>query len=77
MSSRQNKFGARAVLGLLEGYSLFLSPCLGNCCRFEPSCSAYAKGAVKKYGAWRGLWLATKRIGRCHPFHEGGFDPVQ
>ncbi len=77
MNSRQSEFSSRVALGLLDGYSLFISPCLGNCCRFEPSCSTYAKTAVRKYGAVRGLWLAVKRIGRCHPFHEGGFDPVQ
>lgn len=77
MNSRQSDFWSRVVLGLLDGYSLFISPCLGNCCRFEPSCSAYAKTAVRKHGAASGLWLAAKRIGRCHPFHKGGFDPVQ
>lgn len=77
MKAQQNTFSTWTVLRLLDGYSFFISPCLGNCCRFEPSCSAYAKDAVKKYGVVRGLWLTSKRISRCHPFHEGGFDPVQ
>ena len=45
-------------------------------CRFEPSCSAYALEALTKHGARRGAWLATRRVGRCHPWHPGGLDPV-
>jgi len=61
---------------LIRAYQLLLSPFLGNHCRFTPSCSKYAAEAISKYGAWRGTWLAVKRIGRCHPFCDGGYDPV-
>ena len=61
---------------LIRTYQLLLSPFLGNQCRFTPSCSQYASEAIGRYGALRGGWLALKRIGRCHPFCDGGFDPV-
>lgn len=51
-------------------------PLAGGCCRFYPTCSCYAREAVEKHGSVRGLWLAIKRLGRCHPFNDGGFDPV-
>ncbi|MDR5693773.1 MAG: membrane protein insertion efficiency factor YidD [Armatimonadota bacterium] len=60
----------------IRGYQRFLSPYLPPSCRFYPSCSQYALEAVSKYGAIRGLWLALRRLLRCHPFHPGGFDPV-
>jgi len=67
----------RHVLKLLiRGYQLALSPLFGPRCRFYPSCSCYAIEAIEAHGATRGTWLTIKRIGRCHPFHEGGFDPV-
>lgn len=61
---------------LIRGYQLALSPMFGPSCRYYPSCSQYALEAVESHGAVRGSWLAAKRICRCHPFHEGGFDPV-
>lgn len=61
---------------LIRGYQLLLSPFLGNHCRFTPSCSAYASEAIDRHGPWRGTWLAIKRIARCHPFCNGGYDPV-
>ena len=61
---------------LIAAYRRFLSPFLGQNCRYNPTCSAYAMEAITKYGSLRGGWLATKRIGRCHPFREGGSDPV-
>jgi len=51
-------------------------PLTGGCCRFYPTCSCYAHEAVEKHGAARGAWLAVKRLARCHPFAEGGVDPV-
>jgi uncharacterized protein len=58
-------------------YQLLVSPLLPpNTCRFYPTCSTYAVDALKKYGALRGAWRAIKRIGRCNPFHPGGYDPA-
>jgi putative membrane protein insertion efficiency factor len=63
------------LLGILV-YRYTLSPLLGQECRFYPTCSRYAETALKKYGALQGVWLAAKRICRCHPWHDGGYDPV-
>ena len=67
---------ARVVLIVIRAYQLLLAPFAGGACRFEPSCSAYAVSAVETHGAWRGLWLAVRRVGRCHPLGRAGFDPV-
>ncbi len=66
----------KLLLGLIRGYQLTLSPFIGQHCRFTPSCSHYAAEAIRVHGPARGSWLAIKRIGRCHPFCEGGIDPV-
>ena len=66
----------RLLQWLIRAYQLLLSPFLGSRCRFIPSCSRYASEAIGKYGAVRGAWLAVKRIARCHPFCDGGYDPV-
>ncbi len=67
---------ARLLMLLIRGYRLFLSPWLGSSCRFEPSCSVYALQALERFGAARGSYLALRRIGRCHPWCDGGLDPV-
>ncbi len=64
------------VIFLIKAYQMVLSPFLGQHCRFYPSCSAYAVEAVEKHGPLKGLWLAVRRLSRCHPWHEGGVDPV-
>ena len=64
------------VILLLRGYKRYLSPLLGQNCRFYPSCSEYAMEAIRRHGHLRGGWLAARRLARCHPLNEGGFDPV-
>ena len=66
----------RAFLLLIDVYRRYISPLKSPCCRYIPTCSEYAMIAIERYGAARGGWLALKRILRCHPFHEGGYDPV-
>jgi putative membrane protein insertion efficiency factor len=66
----------RVLLVLLRGYRRWISPALGQRCRFAPSCSAYAIEALTVHGAGRGSWLTLRRLARCHPFHPGGHDPV-
>lgn len=66
---------SRAIILAVRAYQLCLSPWLGKNCRFIPSCSAYMIEAVEKYGPFRGVWKGLCRIGRCHPFHPGGYDP--
>jgi putative membrane protein insertion efficiency factor len=65
-----------ALIGLVRLYQLAVSPLLPPSCRFHPSCSAYAAEALRRHGAARGSWLAIRRLARCHPFCEGGIDPV-
>ncbi len=61
----------------LRLYKRWISPLLPSACRFHPTCSDYMTEAVRKHGAVRGVWLGLKRLCKCHPFHEGGFDPVR
>jgi len=67
---------ARLLMLLIKGYRLFLSPWLGSSCRFEPTCSIYALQALQRFGAAKGSYLMLRRIGRCHPWCDGGLDPV-
>ncbi len=61
---------------LIAGYRYFISPWLGQNCRFYPSCSCYAQQALLQHGSLKGTWLSLRRITRCHPLHAGGYDPV-
>lgn len=64
------------LIGLVKGYRLLLSPWLGSACRFEPTCSAYSLEALQQHGAAVGSYLTLHRLARCHPWCEGGHDPV-
>jgi len=65
-----------ALIRIVGIYRTWISPWLGQNCRFFPSCSCYAQQALAQHGTLQGLWLSTKRIVRCHPWHAGGYDPV-
>ena len=65
----------KLLLALIRLYHLTISPLLGPVCRFEPSCSRYAASCLQHHGLFRGTWLATVRLCKCHPFHPGGYDP--
>jgi len=67
--------GARIACGVVRGYQLLLRPLLPAACRFEPSCSEYARSALAEHGVIRGGWLTLRRLARCHPFNPGGYDP--
>ncbi len=66
----------RILIAVVEFYRKRISPATPPSCRFIPTCSEYALEALRKYGALKGLWLALKRLSKCHPFHKGGYDPV-
>jgi uncharacterized protein len=66
----------RALIAVIHLYQWMISPLLGPACRYQPSCSAYACSAVAGHGVIRGVWLAARRIGRCHPWGGSGYDPV-
>ncbi|MBK7014174.1 MAG: membrane protein insertion efficiency factor YidD [Sulfuritalea sp.] len=66
----------RPLQWLIRGYQIAISPMLGNRCRYFPSCSEYAIEALEKHGMFKGGWLGVRRIGRCHPWQPGGYDPV-
>ena len=67
---------AKVISRLIRGYQYFISPFLGNSCRFYPSCSEYVQTAVERHGVFRGVGLSISRLARCHPWHPGGHDPV-
>lgn len=66
----------RIALALVRFYQRAISPALPSNCRYQPTCSHYTYQAISRYGVIKGVWLGAKRILRCHPFHEGGYDPV-
>lgn len=66
----------KIVIGLIRIYAYLISPLIGPCCRFYPSCSCYAREAILKYGVIKGCALTLVRLCKCHPFHPGGHDPV-
>ncbi len=70
------KMAATVLIVLLRAYKAVFSPLLPPACRFLPTCSVYAVEAIEKHGVVRGIVLAARRLGRCHPLHPGGFDPV-
>ena len=65
----------KILISLIRIYQYVISPLLGSQCRFYPSCSVYAIVAITRFGAIKGLWLSTRRLSRCHPWHPGGVDP--
>lgn len=66
----------RLAVGSILLYQRLVSPLLPPACRYYPSCSEYTRQAIERYGILRGAWMGAKRISRCHPFHQGGYDPV-
>ncbi len=66
----------KVILFLIKSYRSYLSPLFGQNCRFYPTCSRYTYIAIEKHGLYKGLYLGTKRLLKCHPFHSGGVDPV-
>ena len=76
MEGRASEGVARGLQILIRGYQLTLSPFIGRQCRFYPSCSHYAQEAIASHGPMKGVWLAGRRLAKCHPFHEGGVDMV-
>jgi putative membrane protein insertion efficiency factor len=67
----------KLIVAFLRLYKWALSPLLPSACRYYPTCSDYMRQAVEKYGPVRGVWMGIKRLARCHPFHQGGLDPVR
>lgn len=76
VEQKKTGYVTRFLLVAVRGYQRFLSPVLPSACRFHPTCSEYMYQAISKWGALKGFWLGLKRIGRCHPWNPGGFDPV-
>ena len=66
----------RFFIGLVKGYQYLISPLLGQNCRYTPTCSEYSIQAIEKYGIFKGIWLSTKRISKCHPWGGSGHDPL-
>ena len=66
----------RFFIGVVKGYQYLISPLLGQNCRYTPTCSQYSIQAIEKYGIFKGIWLSTKRISKCHPWGGSGHDPL-
>jgi uncharacterized protein len=75
-TSTSSPLARSLFLALIRFYQRFISPLMGSNCRYYPTCSHYTYEAIAKYGIQKGGWLGIKRIARCHPWHEGGIDPV-
>lgn len=75
-SKPRGRLAVRAAQGLIFGYQKLMSPLLGKNCRFEPTCSSYTYQAIGQFGMLRGIVLGTRRLSRCHPWNEGGYDPI-
>lgn len=76
MRPERRSSAGRWAAALMRAYQVMVSPFLGRNCRFIPSCSEYAREAFLEHGVWGGAWLAMRRLGRCHPLHSPGYDPV-
>jgi hypothetical protein len=74
--NRGSAVAKNILMGLIRAYQLLVSPLLGANCRFEPTCSHYMIGAIDRFGPLKGTWLGLRRLSRCHPWHEGGLDPI-
>ena len=74
--AKNNSTAQKLIIAPIITYQKYLSPLLGNNCRFNPTCSCYAIEAINSFGVIKGTWLASKRILKCHPLHAGGNDPV-
>ncbi len=74
--AKNNSAAKIAAIAIVKSYQRYISPLLGNNCRFSPSCSNYATEAINRFGVLKGCWLASKRILKCHPLNAGGDDPV-
>ena len=74
---REMKLPRTIAIGLIRTYKLVISPLLPSACRFHPTCSEYMRDAIEKHGVLKGVGLGLRRLSRCHPFHQGGFDPVR
>jgi putative membrane protein insertion efficiency factor len=71
-----NKYAGLTLIFLVRTYQVAISPLLGPCCRFYPTCSEYTVLAIRRYGPLKGMWYGIKRITRCHPWNSGGYDPL-